>query len=592
MALTFSTGMTKLADAEATGTAWFKPRFSGSGQDPAASLDTTIFKEGSGSIGGKLAGNNWNAAITYKHTVSVNLSTVGNEVVGIWVLMTTPGTALPIASDGGYILIASSTEAYNSNPTVYSEWTVTGSEEGTNGWRLFLVDTRKTPTQTVGGGASLSAVTKIGFGIRSVSSVGNVKADNCYVDAIYYGRPVYTLTGDGALTATWDDFLQDSLTNTNGLVEEVGGSVVFSSGIAFGTDAQTSTTDFDDATGTSVVFKRHTYENGTSVVDALNYADYYSVVGAGAASFGTSVKVGSVVGSGDNRQGILGGSIKSEDSANMTFSIDFQTDISHLTIVQFYGTTVTGAKGGCLFDGKATAADSSVISGTFVNCGEVDTGGASNGVELLSASIIDPDGDVNNYGLTFSQIPSVGAMTTRVKKVNLITSGTPTTQYMLNFPYTGDYTVTLTDVQTFGSYVSGTIWHGINTGTNADVTISSSGTTNLDQTEFSNTAGGTVSVVGSVPITITVQDEALAGVDTALVRVEETNGTLISQGAVSAGVYSDSFSGTTPVNVVVKIRSSSDGETRYVPIRTGASIDSGTGLVSTYTLTVNPLVGL
>ena len=252
MALTFTTGMSVLNTAEAVGSVWAAARFAGSGQGPSAALDTTVFRAGSGSIAVKSAGNNWNSGLTYSYyadnaSTALNMTTVGNEVLTMWVLATTPGTAVTEAADGFYIMLSSSTEAFNSEPTVYSEWTVGGSDRGTNGWKLFVLDTGKAANTAndVGGGVDLTAVTKIGFGIRSVSSVGNVKADNLYIDNISIGNPLYTMIGDGTTVGTWDSFLQDSLTAENGLVEAVPGGIAFSSGIAFGTAGQTATTTLE-----------------------------------------------------------------------------------------------------------------------------------------------------------------------------------------------------------------------------------------------------------------------------------------------------------------------------------------------------------
>jgi len=508
MALSFTTGMTKHNDADALGSVWDVPRFSGSGQAPSAALDTTVFREGAGSIGGKLAGNNWNAAITYSYyadngSTTLDMSdTSGDEVVAIWVLMTTPGTALTLAADGGYIIVSSSTEAFDSNPTVYSEWSVAGSDKGTNGWKLFVLDVRKTASNTVGGGVDLTAVTKIGFGIRSTASVGNVKADNCFVDAIYTGNPLYTLNGDGTLVADWDDFLQHSITDENGLIEEVPGGIAISAGIAFGTDAQTATTTFDDSTGQSVIFKRHTYYT-TAEVDAVDYADFYKVSAAGAASFNTSVTIGTVVGTGDDRQGVLGGQIKTADLVNMTFDVDFQTDIAHLSAMHLYGVAFAGAHGGILLDGKATAADSNAISCSFVNNGEIDPGVNSNGAEILNCSLIDPEdsGAGDNRGLRFP-----GA-TTRIKNISCITSGTPTTQHMTHLNNTGTYSIDYDNIQMFGSFATGTLWHGENSANNTNVaTVNAINGSNVTEAEFDNSGTGPpVTTVVLSPVTTLIR---------------------------------------------------------------------------------------
>ena len=76
-----------------------------------------------------------------------------------------------------------------------------------------------------------------------------------------------------------------------------------------------------------------------------------------------------------------------------------------------------------------------------------------------------------------------------------------------------------------------------------------------------------------------------------MVRLEESGGTLVAQGAVNgSGIYATSFTGSTPLAVVIKVRSSSSGQTRYIPVRSGGTIAAGTGLVTTVTMQLDTIV--
>lgn len=590
MALTFTTGMT-LASAADSVTNWAVTRFAGSGQAPAAALDTTVFREGTGSIGGKLAGNNWNAATLldwYANSeggksanTTVNLSTAGNEVIAMWVQNTTPGVSLTQAADGMYLIVSSSTDSGTTNPTVYSEWTVFGSDEYPGGWQLLMVDTRKTPTQTVGGGANLTAVRRIGFGNRNVASVGNVKADNVYVDACWYGRPVYTLDGDGVIEADWDDFLTESATNEDGLIESVNGTLQLSCGIAFGVTGQSGTTTFKDSTGTKVIFKRYTYENGTSVVDALNYADYYKIEADGSAGFSkTTVEFGTVVGTGDDRQGVQGGAIGVADSANMTYSIDFDTNVANFDSIKLYGMEISGAHETIGFDDNSVT---SLISVNFINCGEITPGSTNNGAELLNIFVIDPDSniDTENRGLRFK------SGTTNTKQVTFITSGTPTTQHMAHLPDTGTVSYTFTKIKFFGSYTSGTLWHGEDSADNTNTITINATDSNPTQSEFATTGApaGTVAVVNTV--TLTIRGVTSDNEPTTYARVSmhllsdnteifKTDASTVDD--LNAGMYKGTFSYNYggDVQVRVKARYSSTGGTKYKDFfSTQTIIDTG-----------------
>lgn len=526
MALTFTTGMTLISDGDSL-TDYDVTRFAGSGQAPSASLDTTVKHEGTGSIGAKLAGNNWNAAIIFDWYAStsggiksanttVNLSTVGNEVISMIVQMTTPAVALGIASDGFYIGLSSSADSGSTNPTVYSEWTVGGVLNGTNGFKLFLLDTRKTPTQTTGGGCDLTAVRRIFFGVRNIASVGNVKADNTYLDLMTYGRPIYTVTGDGSTVATFISIVNDSLIQQNKLFESSAGVFVFNCGIQVGDNAQSATTEFVDANGLSFQMGKHTYENGTSIVDALNYEDYYGITVQGAASFNTKFVLGTIVGTGDDRKGILGGFYSSQ----IPYGVDIATDIAHISEWGLFGCSFTNAQVGFLLDGKATAADGSMISCSLNKCGEVNPGSTNNGAEILDLTIINPTDFVatENFGL---RMPST---THRIKKVSLITSGTPAIQHMVHLSQAADYTISFDEVIFFGDFSSGTLWHGENSGLNADVTVSPSNGANPVEAEFENTDSGTVDVtLAAATTTITCLDIITkAAIKDVLVTVKAT----------------------------------------------------------------------
>jgi len=494
MALTISTGRTTVNNADSV-TNWAAVRWAGTGGAPAAALDTTVFKEGSGAVSMKAAGNSWNSGLLYDWYASavnktanttVDLTATGNEVIGLWVLMTTPSVMLTLASGGMYVVLSSSADSGTTAPTVYSEWWVYGSATYPGGWTYILLDTRKTPSSTTGGGCNLAAVRRIGVGVRNTASVGTVKADNLFIDFVSYKRPLYKVVGDGSTVATWADFYNNSDSAKNGLIELNGGVYFASCGFQFGDSAQGATTTFSDATGQPIVFRRYTYHNGSSVVDAVGYSDVYKITADGAASFKTSVQLGSVVGTGDDRQGVLGGGIRTGNVSNMTWSMDFATNISNLTSVKLYGVDVVGAQAGLLLDDSTKT---SMISCGIVNSGEINPGSTNGGAEILSVAVIDPLGATNNRGIRINS-------SNNVKKVSCITSGSPATQHMVHLPTAGNYSVNFDAISFYGDYSSGTLWHGENSGSTSGqtATVNKVNDSNPDAAEFNNTGGGTTSV--------------------------------------------------------------------------------------------------
>ncbi|MHA2046586.1 MAG: hypothetical protein ACW99G_17500 [Candidatus Thorarchaeota archaeon] len=373
MALTFTTGMTPIDPAD-TVTNWAAFKITAGGGTPTANLDTDQQREGVGCIGVKPTRNK-DCGVSYDYytangSTTLNLSTSGNEVLAIWIKSTAPGQILTRANAGVTIIVCAS----NGVPTAsndWAKWYVAGSDSNPADWQLFLVDTRKTPSATNGAwsGTSLQNIYQIGI-TAFAADVAVARVDNIYIDAMWYGRPVYTLTGDGVLTADWADFLSDADTNANGLIQDINGAYEVSCGIQIGDDAQTATTTFDDDTSQNLNWKRHVYDTGSGVVDALIYSDYYKFSVEGAASFNTSVTLGNVVGT---NAGILGGTLRSLDPVNAPVIVDFDTDKDHISALNLYGVVWQGITGSFKIGDKTAY---KIYSNQFIGCGQIDPVGA------------------------------------------------------------------------------------------------------------------------------------------------------------------------------------------------------------------------
>jgi hypothetical protein len=676
MALTFTNGMT-LADNSDAVTNWSACRFSGTGGAPAATQDLSIFKQGTASNGCIIL-KATEACLIFdyytKNTATLNLTTAGNEVISMWVYVPTASLLATIANRGMYVIIQSSTETGTTVPTIYSRYNVAGSDTYYGGWLLVTVDTRKGASSGVGGGANLAAVRRIGIGIVTQNITYTVKSENLFVDCVWYGRPLYKVVGDGALTATWADFLTYSIsTNQDGMIVAPDAPYIISCGIQFGDAAQANTTTFNDATGKRLFFKRITYytllidsgaaaltinvvaaagtytrttgnfhtdgfalgqtvtfsgftnsgNNATKVITALTttvmtvsttglvnetgnnnervataaagtydvytYSDIYVVKGYGKSdgSKQTSITIGSVVGSGSTRQGVLGGSIGSADVTNITWSIDFQTDKAHLSAVNLYGIDLKGAKGGILLNNDSGGTQTNIISTKFINCGEIDTGTTGNGAVILNCFLIDPLGGTSaNRGLL---IYDSATHTNNVTKLSCITSGSPATQNMIRLSSTGTYTAPFNAIIFYGTY-GGTIYQGENSANNSNtVTISATNDANPDDTKFHNTGAtpGTVVVSNDKTITIKVVDENNTGLNgvNCYIEITATHAQVLNEASANVGgidgIAQDNYNyGGTPVPITIRIRKSSVGGTRYLPFQTVGTIEG------TFSLTV------
>jgi len=515
MALTFSSGMNLLASGDSLSPTtpiagdWVRISINTTNTNSLANgpvLDNDLFVQGTGSIAGRRQRDNTECGIGFFTDAALDLTTVGNEVIGVWFQCTTPtflnaqdAAATSNATRPGIsVFLSSSTTSGNTNISNWNAYSVGGVENPTNGWKFYLIDTRQTPSRT-SGTCNLAAIRSISVCIGYGNIPRNPRSDNIFVDAIYYGRPQYQVIGDGVETATFADFATDSSNATdgsNGLIERVGSTYFTNCGFKFGSSTQTATTTFLDDTSASVVMRRNQYysQAASSFVEALRYEDYYDVVGEESGSFSTSVTLGSVVGTGDDRQGVLGGTISTEDLANMRYAVD----MSNITTANFYGVDLKGAKDGVSFEGGQN-----LIGTQLINCGPLNTGTTSNGVTFLNSFIIDPQSqDGTNIGINVENTSSGGTLNTNLKNLGFITSGTPTTQRYVGFNEAADFSLDFNDLVYYGDFSSATIYHGQNAGTNSDITINSNGGTNVLASEFENLNNATTTVVATKTLTV------------------------------------------------------------------------------------------
>ncbi len=558
MALAFNTGLTPISAADAT-TGWSGFRHNGGGS-PSPAVDTDVKIQNTGCLAIKVSGTNRDEGMWFDFGAGseVDFTTTANKHFWGWVQATTVAL-LSTKANGGIYVIAASDAAGNN----WSKWYVEGSDTHKGTWDRIVQDMSKGSSEDAGTPATMTSVRWIGFGIKSN---GSARLDNLFVDRCDYGQAALQAYNDavGSVTIAWQDFFDedDASANKYGIIDKRGTIFYLRGGVTIGDAAQSGTVTFDDDTGAVVEFEDPTYDAGSGNVTRIDSANLYTISAEAAASQATVVTFGNVVGSGDDRQGVQGGTIQ---TAGPAFDIDFSTDIADLTTVNLYGLNVTGAGGGiALDDGNKTT----VISCTFLNCGEVVPGTTNSGAEILTCTFIDPD----DYAL---QWPNT---THKLKKLSFITSGTPTTQNMVHFTQSVDYSTNFDGIKFFGSYASSTIRHGENTGTGADVTINSvsgSGSNPL-ASEFNNTAGGTVTVSESYPVTVTIKDRAglpIENVQTSM-YVAADYSEVMNKDTNASGIASESFPGSPPTAVYWRARKSSTGDTKY-------KNESGFGTITT-----------
>lgn len=483
MALTVSSAMTLYSNHDAA-------EF----DEGTSTLYTEGFRSGTGYVGYDV---DIETLYNFNTTVAppADMST---QHIGVWLRISNAGDVDTLANGGMQIAVrdSSANESY---------WYVGGADTYAGGWVFFVAYCGNTPDANNGTAANLTDAADLGVGFKMLSKSMD---DNCHIDAMYYGTPLLTVTG--TVTTAGLGFQEVfNLVNSaaTGLFDKQSGSFIAKGGVQFNDNATAACTFSDYGS---------TFRWADLPVSTAAYK-----LSLGSSTGITDVSFGTVVGSGDGRQGVSGINM---DALGETYAIDFATNLgaNASNSVNLYGCSIKNAQRGLLFDDNAKT----TIISTFTNCAEIDPGTTNNGAEILNTFVIDPIGASNNYGLKFPQTPATGTLTHNGKLISFITSGTPTTQHMLNFPYAGDYSLDLTDFVVFGDYSTGTLWHGINSGSNADITINSLGATNVTEAEFSSTAAGTVAVVaGTVTVKATAKTAGGAAIQDAVVVLKASDGT-------------------------------------------------------------------
>lgn len=565
MALTFNVGLDNINEAEST-TSWTGFNRAAGG-NPTPADETDIFIQNTQAVSAKISGNNQYKGIWYDATTGIDMTVPGRHLY-IWVAITTVGYLLTLANGGLFITVSSDDATLDTN---WNEYYVGGSDFTLDaGFVRYVIDLTKTPSNS-SGTCVLTSVRSFGAGINGTGAT--IKSENLIVDRIDYGDGQLQLIGDGSTTATWEDFFteDDAIGNRYGIITKKEGVYYVKGRLSIGDAPQIDTTTFDDDTGAVLVFENPQYYETILQSSIALTNTFYGIDAFASGLTNTTITFGNVVGSGDDRQGIQGGFIQ---SAGPKWFLDFASNIGSLGGVSIYGLSVRGATEGVDFDdGNKT----SVISSTFLNCGQVTPGLSNSGAEFLSSFVIDPldvDGvtDGTNLGLEFPY------KIHQIKKHNFITSNpVGATQHMSHLSSEETtYEITFDAIKFFGDYSSDTIWHGLNSGTNVGLTISAINAANPNEDEFENTNGGSVAVSTDVTLSIEVVDADDAAIENAQCAIFQTSNDLqlMNEDTLASGFATQSFNYVSETDIYFRVRKSSTGDTKYINL-------SGTGQITT-----------
>ena len=246
----------------------------------------------------------------------------------------------------------------------------------------------------------------------------------------------------------------------------------------------------------------------------------------------------------------------------------------------------------CSFQDMATFtfdSNTTVDTCTFLRCGQIDPGAGDLSFSSVRQSTVTGGGSAGGGALLWND--SSDPNTQLNDMTFTIGAGS---HHAIEFGTSAPQTINLTNMTFTGFSASNqqttSVLYFPDTGSDVTWTVNHTGTSGTISYYKART-GDTVTISSSVPITITVKDtdgNLISGVQTAVYLTTDTTYTspIMNEDTV-AGVASENYTGSTPVDVVVRCRKASGGDTKYKNYSSTQAIGTG-GLTLTVTITEDP----
>jgi len=487
----------------------------------------------------------------YSGTGSFNFSTThAGQHVFIWVNITTPGILDTVANNGLYLMVGDSDTTFNC-------YTVGGGnalDRYNGGWKRFVLDPRKTPTFTIGGGASISSISRFGVG---VNTTGASRADNLFIDRIDvgWGLRIYGTSTDG-----WADVVSADMntsTNVYGILQERDGIYYAFGRLEIGDDQSTNGTTFSDTDRVIRWVSQEYYYSG-GWVDIIG-DDFFRLDIVSNSTNATSFTDGIQVGTGDTSRGRNGTTFLGSSSHTTTISLDDGNNSSNT--LNLYGTTLRYMGGGISANGDS---DHRVYGCVVDQCGIFDPGGTISIRNTTFSNTTD-----NGYsGSSFYWTPTgvdiknsffIANTHATYDPHGILHTASGIYQYD-NLKFAGnDYDIAF-------SGASASDWLTIQSIDNS----SDPGTVDV-------IVGSGYSIDNAVYLTIDVEDILGVPISGAAVAIYTASGgvvQLMNEYTNPAGRAQESYNYLGAMPISIRIRKSSAGDTRYYPIDTTGEIGS------------------
>lgn len=510
------------------------------GESPSDVAD--FFQEGTQCVGFTVRGNG-NNDITL--TVTEDLSGVTH--LRCWYL-TTVVTEMDIEANGGVQFFVS-----DGSNTGY--WYVSGRDTYPGGWYPLVVNLANAVDAGVKP-TNMNAITSMG--LRFVHA-GNAKnAQNTWVDHVYACNGLIAYGDIGGSPFDLDDILgeDENVNNGWGMIRKIGGVFFLNGSIQFGDSVGTNACDFQD-TNQTVVFEDRPVSSSLynwTIIDN----------GTGLTEFICGEKSGVT--------GISGVTIRLASTTQGAVYELIATD-SDLTDFALYGCTFNGASKISL---PLDSANIEVLNCNFQLCGEI----IPQTCVVTNCFII----SATDRGLRLNTTSH------NVTDCTFIVCG-----HCLHIPLSENITI---DGFLFIGSDGATLWdvdHSVTGHLTINAIDSNISNAFIDHTSLTGAPPwhtGSSSVNNSVNVNVTVLDESAAAIENAAVGVfqvgDETQ--VMNELTTAGGLATEVFNYTGhPTDILIRVRKSSTGSTRYFSLLTTAKISSA-GLDLTATLIADGIV--
>lgn len=432
-----------------------------------------------------------------------------------WLIWLAPGT-IATQSAGGLVMIA------GESASVFNVYYVGGSDYGSypyGGWQNFAVNPEYTPNENAGTPTDFDWV---GAGANVLNQVS--KGAPLGFDVFRYGRGEVIITGgtstDADATFSNTASTNDSNLNRWGLFQEIEGGYKWKGLMTLGETA--SPVEFTDSNANIVIDNTEWVATDFNAIEINNSSSIITWTNINISALGTKSKGKlSVV---DNAQFDDTGGVFTDMA---TFEYQSNSTINGRTYRRCAQVTQSNADlDNCIFDGSTAT----------------------------SALIVDNPNNVD--GCTFSQATTGHA-------IRLATACAA-----------GSYTITNNVFNNYNATDGSTGNEGIYNNSGGAVTILVVGGA---VPSVRNGSGATTTITAAVPLVVDVFDTNSASIHNAVVAIYPSIGTEVILNATTDkdGRVSSSYNYTVDTTIRVRVRKSSAGDTRYIPVATTGLIDDG-----------------